>query len=86
MNAQIIACDEIGDEKDASAIIDAQGAGIPIIATCHGSSIRDILSHTGINNLHKSGICDYYVGIKRKSDFDFDYSICTWEEASNGYF
>lgn len=85
MNAQIIACDEIGDEKDASAIIDAQGAGIPIVATCHGNSIQDILSHTGINNLHRSHIFDYYIGIRRKQDFELDYSISAWEEINNGY-
>ncbi|MBO5715137.1 MAG: hypothetical protein J6S23_01935 [Clostridia bacterium] len=86
MNAQIIACDEIGDERDASAIIDAQGAGIPIIATCHGNSIKDILSHTGIKNLHKVRIFDYYVGITRNPNLEFNYSINTWEEANNDYF
>lgn len=86
MNAQIITCDEIGDDSDASAIIDAQGAGVPIIATCHGNSIKDILSHTGINNLHKARIFDYYVGIKRKPNFEFEYSIHSREEVNNAYF
>ncbi len=83
MNAQVIFCDEIGDEQDASAITDAQGAGIPIIATCHGSSIKDILSHTGIINLHKAKIFDYYVGIKRGTNKDFIYTINTWGEAND---
>ena len=82
MNAQIIFCDEIGDEQDASAIIDAQGAGVPIIATCHGSSLKDILSHTGISNLHKSRIFEYYVGIVREKDRQFSYNINTWGEAN----
>lgn len=86
MNAQIIVCDEIGDERDASAIVDAQGAGIPIIATCHGSSIRDIFSHTGIKNLHKAGIFNYYIGIERQPNFDFNYIIKTREEAENECF
>ena len=86
MNAQIIACDEIGDEHDASAIIDAQGAGIPIIATCHGNGVKDILSHTGIKNLHKAQIFNYYVGITRKPDMEFNYLINTWEEINNDYF
>ena len=82
MNAQIIFCDEIGDEQDASAIIDAQGAGIPIVATCHGSSINDILSHTGIHNLHKSKIFEHYVGITRGSNKSFYYNVNTWGEAN----
>ena len=82
MNAQMIFCDEIGDEQDALAITDAQGAGIPIIASCHGSSIADILSHTGIYNLHKAKIFDYYVGIERSSNRSFTYKISSWSEAN----
>lgn len=83
MNAQIIFCDEIGDEQDASAITDAQGAGVPIIASCHGSSLSDILSHTGIRNLHKSKIFDYYIGIERAKNKEFTYKISTWSEADD---
>lgn len=83
MNPQLIFCDEIGDEQDALALIDAQGAGIPIIASCHGYSISDILSHTGIHNLHKFGIFKYYVGITRGNNRDFLYEIKTWGEAND---
>ena len=82
MNAQIIFCDEIGDENDASAIIDAQGAGVPIVASCHGSSLKDILSHSGIRNLHNAKIFEYYVGINRGNHCDFNYIINTWSEAN----
>ena len=82
MNSQILVCDEIGDDNDAGAIIDAQGAGVPIIATCHGSSLKDILSHKGINNLHRAHIFDYYVGIRRAENLCFNYSISDWEEAN----
>ena len=84
MNCQAIVCDEIGDEVDASAIIDAQGAGVPIIASCHGKSVSDIFSHTGIKNLHRAHIFDYYVGITRSSDLGFNYLITGWEDAENG--
>ena len=83
MNSQILVCDEIGDETDASAIIDAQGAGVPIIATCHGKSVSEIFSHTGIRNLHKARIFNYYIGIQRNSNFGFNYTITSWEEAEN---
>lgn len=81
MNSQIIVCDEIGDASDADAIVEAQGAGIPIIASCHGSSIKDIMSHKGISTLHSARIFDHYIGIKRTEDLGFVYSICSWEEA-----
>ena len=80
MNAQIIVCDEIGDINDSRAIIDAQGAGIPILASCHGSSVKDILSHRAIRELHDNKIFDYYVGIKRSKEFDFYYEICERRE------
>lgn len=83
MNSQIIVCDEIGDESDASAIIDAQGAGVPIIATCHGSDICDIFSHTGIRNLHRKRIFKYYVGIERTKDLGFYYDVHSWREAND---
>ena len=81
MNSQIIACDEIGNKTDADAIIDAQGAGVPIIATCHGSTISDIFSHTGIKKLHTARIFSYYIGITRTNEGQFNYTVHTWEEA-----
>ena len=80
MNAQILVCDEIGDERDSSAIIEAQGAGVPLIASCHGKSIFDALSHKGILDLHKMRIFEYYIGIKRKDAFEFEYTINNWRE------
>lgn len=82
MNAQLIVCDEIGDVGDSSAIIDSQGAGVPLIATCHGKNLSDILSHQGILDLHNKKIFKYYIGIKRKENFDFEYTINDWRDAN----
>lgn len=81
MNAQVIVCDEIGDKEESYAIIDAQGAGVPMIATCHGSSLRDVLSRSALLCLHQHKIFDYYIGIKRGQNNDFIYTVNTWEEA-----
>ncbi len=83
MNPQIIMCDEIGDAKDSRAFLEAQGIGVPIIATCHGSSIKEILSHTGIRNLHVNSIFDYYIGIKRGNNMDFIYTVHSWRDAND---
>ena len=82
MNAQVIVCDEIGDKDESSAIIDAQGAGVPLIATCHGHTLRDVLSRTALAELHSHRIFDYYVGIKRGKGNTFIYNVSTWEEAN----
>ena len=81
LNAQILICDEIGDVNDASAIIDAHGCGVPLVASCHGGSVEEILHHSGIMMLHKAKIFAYYIGIKRK-DGDFSYSVTSWREAN----
>lgn len=85
MNAQIIVCDEIGNLEDSAAIIEAQGAGVPIIASCHGKSIQDILSHNGIRNLHNHHIFEYYIGIERTKNHQFNYNITNWREVKLDY-
>jgi stage III sporulation protein AA len=85
MNAQIIVCDEIGNLEDSAAIIEAQGAGVPIIASCHGKSIQDILSHNGIRNLHDHHIFEYYIGIERTKNHQFNYNITNWREVKLDY-
>ena len=85
MNAQIIVCDEIGNLEDSEAIIEAQGAGVPIIASCHGKSIQDILSHNGIRNLHDNHIFEYYIGIERTKNHQFNYNITNWREVKLDY-
>ncbi len=81
MNAQVIVCDELGDDSEASAIIDSQIAGVAMVASCHGYDIGDILSHTGILRLHNAGIFDYYVGIKRSGNLEFEYTVNSRKEA-----
>ncbi len=44
MSPNVIATDEIGDEKDIKAIHEAMRAGVKIISTVHGDGINDILS------------------------------------------
>lgn len=83
MNAQVIICDEIGDENDARSIISAHGCGVPFVASCHGGSVEEILHRYGVYSLHKEHIFDYYIGISRSGMKDFSYSIASWEEAND---
>lgn len=83
MNAQVIVCDEIGDEREAKAIISAHGCGVPLIASCHGGSVSEILHRYGIAALHKEHIFDYYIGIERDGEGGFLYSVTSWEEAND---
>lgn len=44
MSPNVIATDEMGDEKDIKAVHEAIKAGVKIISTVHGDGINDILS------------------------------------------
>ncbi len=82
MNAQMIICDEVGEVKEAEAIVSAQNCGVPFIASAHGDSLNGLLRRTGIALLHRAQVFGAYVGISRKSGGgEFLYNITDWEEA-----
>lgn len=84
LNAQVIICDEIGDEAEAKAIISAQNNGVPFIATAHAGSVGALLRRSPIRLLHDSRVFGRYVGIARRAvGEDYNYDICTWEEAND---
>lgn len=83
LNAQIIVCDEIGNENEASSIIDAHGCGVPLLASCHGGSVSEILRRNGIKRLHNERIFSHYVGIERDFKEGFIYTVTPWEEAND---
>ena len=76
MNAQLMVCDEIGDEAEAGSIIAVQNCGVPLLATAHASSICGLMRRTGIRRLHEAGIFGAYVGIyRRDGEGDYVYTI-----------
>ncbi len=82
MNAQLIVCDEIGDVREAEAIVSAQNSGVPFLATAHADGVAGLLRRTGIARLHRAGVFGVYVGIKRRlGGGEFDYTVTSWEEA-----
>lgn len=82
MNAELIVCDELGDEREAEAILAAQNAGVPFVATAHAENISGLLRRTGIRRLHEARVFFAYVGIQRRaSGGDFAYTVTEWEEA-----
>ena len=82
MNAQLIVCDEIGNEKDVEAILFAQNCGVPLLATAHASTIDGLMRRSGISKLHSACVFDLYVGIKRISGKgEYEYTVTNREEA-----
>ena len=81
LSPQVIICDEIGNRLEAEAICEAQGCGVPLIATAHAANVRELLGRSGIGMLHKSGCFSVYVGLSRRGEFGFSYDICPREDA-----
>ncbi len=83
MNAELIVCDEIGNEAEIGAMIAAQNCGVPLIASAHADSIRGLLRRTGLAAMHRAAIFGAYVGIRRvEGERDYRYRVVTWEEAN----
>ena len=81
LSAQVILCDEIGDTEEALSLISAHHGGVPLIATCHGGSVTEILRKTGIRLLHEARLFGAYVGIRRDGQGDFTYRVTPWSRA-----
>ena len=81
MNAQLILCDEIGNEQEAEALMAAANCGVPIIATAHANSVERLLFRPGFDLLHRAGVFANYIGLRRRGTVsDFDYDICRWKD------
>ena len=84
MNAQLMVCDEIGDEREIRPILYAQNCGVPLLATAHGDNISGVLHRYGIYELHRAGIFGAYVHIQRSvNGGDYKYTVTSAEEADD---
>ena len=83
MNAQVIVCDEIGERREALSLISAYHGGVPLVASAHAASLKELLRHPGIQLLHKAEIFAAYVGIRRDGRGGFVEQITSWEEANH---
>lgn len=67
MSPDIIAVDEIGQEKDYEALLNAMFCGVNIIATVHGNSYEDILNKPVLNKLIKQKVFERIIILKEKN-------------------
>lgn len=80
LSPEVIVCDEIGDEKEVSALLEVQRCGVPIIASVHASEIDDVLCRPAISRLIKSGAFGVFIGIKRKSENIYEYETVSLDD------
>ena len=75
MSPQYLLCDELGAEE-ADAILAAQNAGVPLIASAHAPSLEALLRRPALRRLHEAGVFGHYVGIRREGRGFFFDMVC----------
>ncbi len=81
MNAELLVCDEIGDEAETEALIGALLCGVPLLASAHARNVEELLRRPSIKKLHRAGVFGAYVGIYRRNDGERVYTVTGCEEA-----
>lgn len=66
MTPQLLICDEIGTEADAQAIARIHGCGVPVVASAHGASWKDLEQRRVLQTLLHAGVFSY--GVLLQSD------------------
>ncbi len=80
LGAQLVICDEIGNPREACAVLNAANCGVPLVATTHASSLSELLRRPSLLRLHRAQVFAAYVGLKRERG-GLHYRIACWEEA-----
>ena len=80
LGAQLIVCDEIGSVADAHATLGAANCGVPLIASAHAASLRELLERPAITLLHRAHVFGTYVGLSRRATWGFEYDITEWKD------
>ena len=75
LSAELIVCDEIGNDADAEAILTAANCGVPLLATAHGASAHELLRRPALARLHEARVFGSYVGITRSERNELSYRI-----------
>ncbi|MBQ1230247.1 MAG: AAA family ATPase [Clostridia bacterium] len=81
LGAQLILCDEIGDTADASAILSAAGCGVPLVASVHASTVKEVLLRPLMQQLHRAHVFPFYAGIRRDAGNEMHYIFTERSEA-----
>ena len=68
LGAQLILCDEISSAADAHAILEAAGCGVPLIATVHAASVRELWQRPPMAELLRHAVFQTLVGLSRQGN------------------
>lgn len=61
MNPQVLAVDEITQEEDAKALLQAVGCGVSLLATAHAGSVADLRRRRAFYRLMREGVFERFI-------------------------
>lgn len=64
MNPQVLAVDEITQEEDANALLQAVGCGVSLLATVHGGTVADLRRRKVFRQLVEEGVFERFILIR----------------------
>ena len=79
--AEVVLCDEIGSRSDAEAILAAANCGVPIVATAHARSVRELLLRPPLRRLHDAHVFSAYAGLSRTGSSALNVTVTDWQTA-----
>ena len=74
MSPEVIIVDELGSVRDAEALLNAYGAGVSVIASCHGRSIDELRCRPGLSSLLEIGAFGLFIRL-HTSQGRFGYTV-----------
>ena len=75
LSPEVILCDEIGSQKEAEALLTAEGAGVPLIASAHGSRLSELIARPAIRLLWESHLFAGAIGLSRDRENRMYYTF-----------
>ncbi len=66
LSPEVILLDEIGSRREAEAILAASGCGIPLVATAHAATARELAHRPAIRPLLRAGLFGRLIGLYRE--------------------
>lgn len=64
MNPQVLAVDEITQEEDGEALLQAVGCGVSLLATVHGGTVADLQRRKVFRQLVQEGVFERFILIR----------------------
>lgn len=68
LSPQVIVCDEIGGREEAGAILSVHCAGVPLIASVHGDSVKELKERPGLGRLLRAGVFPWLCRLTRDGE------------------